>query len=219
MNKSVLIAPSLLSCDFGRIKEEIQKIEDTSADILHLDVMDGHFVPNLTFGIPVIQAIKKYSHLDLDVHLMVENPQDYIEPLAGLQVKYCSFHTECTYHGDRLIHQIKEKNMKAGIVLNPATHHSALEYIADVIDFVLVMTVNPGFGGQKFITSGLEKIEHINQMRSKQNYSFLIEVDGGVTDKNAKQLVERGADILVAGSYIFSGSSYEERVRSLKNVF
>lgn len=219
MNKSVLIAPSLLSCDFGRIKEEIQKIEETSAEILHLDVMDGHFVPNLTFGVPVIQAIKKYTTLDLDVHLMVENPQDYIEPLAELQVNYCSFHTECTYHVDRLIHQIKEKNMKAGIVLNPATHHSTLEYIANIIDFVLVMTVNPGFGGQKFITSGLDKIEAIDSMRKQQNYSFLIEVDGGVTDKNAKQLIEKGADILVAGSYIFSGSSYEERVRSLKNVF
>ncbi|HOQ80531.1 MAG TPA: ribulose-phosphate 3-epimerase [Candidatus Cloacimonadota bacterium] len=215
MKKHIKIAPSLLSCDFGRIKEEIALIESTDAAILHLDVMDGHFVPNLTFGAPIIKYIKKYAKLPLDVHLMVTNPNDFVQPLADIGVDYLSFHTETEYHADRLIHHIKNNKMKAGIVLNPATHHNTIEYLADIIDFVLVMSVNPGFGGQSFINNSLQKIARINDYRELNNHSFEIEVDGGVNDKIAPLLVEAGADILVAGSYIFNSDNYAEKVRSL----
>ncbi|MCB5250844.1 MAG: ribulose-phosphate 3-epimerase [Candidatus Cloacimonadales bacterium] len=218
MNRQIKIAPSLLSCDFGRIREEIQKIEASDASLLHLDVMDGHFVPNLTFGPPIIKYIKKYAKLPLDVHLMVTNPGDYIEPLADIGVDYLSFHTETVYHANRLVNHIKERGMKAGVVLNPSTHPMNIEYLSDIIDFVLVMSVNPGFGGQSFIPSSLTKIKEIALFRKTNKLSFEIEVDGGVNDQNSPILIEAGSDILVAGSYIFNSDNYAEKVRSLINV-
>jgi ribulose-phosphate 3-epimerase len=213
---TVKIAPSLLSADFGRLKEEISQIENAGADLLHLDVMDGHFVPNLTFGMPVIQAIKKYSKLPLDVHLMVTNPDFYIDHLANIGVDYISFHVETEYHINRLLNKIKEKNIKSGIVLNPATNWNQIEYVADIMDFILLMTVNPGFGGQSFILNCLEKIRIISKYKTIRKLNFEIEVDGGVTDQNASNLINAGADILVAGSYIFNSNNYAQQIRSLK---
>ncbi|HOD54621.1 MAG TPA: ribulose-phosphate 3-epimerase [Candidatus Cloacimonadota bacterium] len=215
MSNQIKIAPSLLSADFGMLKEELAKIEETDAKILHLDVMDGHFVPNLTFGIPVIKSLKKYTSLQLDVHLMVTNPDLYIDPLADIGIDYCSFHTETNYHANRMIHYIKDKGIKAGVVLNPSTHHHSIEYVMDIIDFVLIMSVNPGFGGQKFIPNSLNKIKKLNEIRRENDYHFEIEVDGGVCQDNAIMLKEAGADILVAGSYVFNSDNYTDRVRSL----
>lgn len=215
MNNKIKIAPSLLSADFGKLKEEIEAIQASGADILHLDVMDGHFVPNLTFGLPVIKCIKKYATIPLDVHLMVTNPDFFIQPLSEIGVDYISFHAETEYHINRLLNKIKEKNIKAGIVLNPATNWNTIEYIADIMDFILIMTVNPGFGGQSFISNCLEKISIINKYRKVRNLNYEIEVDGGVTNLNASSIINAGADILVAGSYIFNSQDYAEKVRSL----
>ncbi len=214
--KKVLIAPSLLSADFGRIKEEIEILEKSGADLLHLDVMDGHFVPNLSFGNPVIHSIKNYSTIPLDVHLMVTNPLDYILPLAEIGVDMISFHIETVFHADRIINEIKKHRILAGIVLNPATHWNSIEYISELIDFVLIMTVNPGFGGQSFILSGLNKLIKINEFRSENDYHWKIEIDGGVTDQNSDLLIQSGADILVSGSYIFKSNSYKDSIRSLR---
>ncbi len=215
MSTQVKIAPSLLSADFGNLKDELKRIEETDAKILHLDVMDGHFVPNLTFGLPVLKSLKKYTSLQLDVHLMVTNPDLYIDPLADIGIDYCSFHIETDYHANRMIHYIKNKGIKAGVVLNPSTHHNSIEYVLDIIDFVLVMSVNPGFGGQKFIPNSLNKIKKLNELRRENLLNFEIEVDGGVCDENAALLRDAGADILVAGSYVFNSDNYTDRVRSL----
>ena len=209
------IAPSLLSADFGRLEEEIESITNAGADILHLDIMDGHFVPNLTFGVPVINAISKVSELPLDAHLMVTNPEVYIEPFAELGVTYFSFHVETVLHTHRLIQKIQQKGMKAGIALNPGTSvHSIFELIPDV-DFVLIMCVNPGFSGQKFIETSLVKISYLNELREEYGLSFEIEVDGGVCDENIVSIVEAGADIVVAGSYVFGSSDYQCAIESL----
>jgi ribulose-phosphate 3-epimerase len=214
--KMVKIAPSLLSADFTNLEHEISKVQDAGADILHLDIMDGHFVPNLTFGLPIIKQIKSVAKIPVDVHLMVTNPQNYLEILGEWKIDYVSFHQETVFHLHRQVHVLKEKNVKAGIALNPATPVETISDLIPDLDFVLIMSVNPGFGGQKFLTSAYEKIRKMRKMTDEKNPALLIEVDGGINNIVAPKLIEAGADILVAGSYIFGQTDYKKQIQSLK---
>lgn len=208
------IAASVLSCDFGNLEKELQAVG--SADMLHLDVMDGHFVPNLSFGQPLIKKIRQLSPLPLDAHLMVTNPAEYVDPLADLGVNWLSFHQECEYHVHRLVQRIKDRGMKAGIALNPAAPISTLECILPELDYVLLMSVNPGFSGQKFIPFVLEKVRQLKSWIEEKQLSTLIEVDGGVNSDNSAALISAGADILVSASHIFQSPNYSETIRSLR---
>lgn len=210
----ILIAPSLLSCDFGRLEQEVSSL--TAADILHLDIMDGHFVPNLSFGYPIVQRIRELSKLPLDAHLMVTNPAEYIDRLAEIGVNWISFHQECDFHSHRLVQRIKAHGIKAGIALNPATPPNTLDSILPELDYVLLMSVNPGFSAQKFIPSVLEKVTSLRQTIAGKNLPTLIEVDGGVNLQTAPQLLQAGADILVSASYIFSSKNYTAAIDSLR---
>ena len=212
----IKIAPSLLSADFTNLKSEISKVQDAGADILHLDIMDGHFVPNLTFGLPIIKQIQSVAKIPVDVHLMVTNPQNYLEILGDWKIDYVSFHQETVFHLHRQIHALKEKNVKAGIALNPATPVETIYDLIPDLDFVLIMSVNPGFGGQKFLTSAYEKIRKLRKIADEKNPALLIEVDGGINNIVAPKLIEAGADILVAGSYIFGQTDYQKQIQSLK---
>ena len=214
-----IVAPSLLSANFLNLADDLKRFDGLENLWLHLDVMDGHFVPNLTFGVPVLNKISTVSSHKLDAHLMVTNPEDYIEPLKSMGVHNYTFHWEAVNHRDRLIAQAKESFPSVGISLNPGTSLSEVpEYILGKIDLVLIMTVNPGFGGQSFIEGCVDKIKKLDEIRKKNNYSFQIQVDGGVTDKNASQLIAAGANNLVAGSHIFKepNKDYASRVNSLR---
>ena len=212
MKKEIIIAPSLLAADFSRLTEEVKAIENTKAKWLHLDVMDGNFVPNISFGADIIKAIRKNSNLYFDAHLMIENPEWYIDTIADAGVESISIHVEATKHLDRALQLIKKRGLKAGVAINPATDIAFLDNIYEKLDLILVMTVNPGFGGQKFLTQMLEKIRKI---RNKFPH-IDIQVDGGINNETAKLVIEAGANILVAGSYVFSGN-YSEKVNSLLN--
>ncbi|MDD2228794.1 MAG: ribulose-phosphate 3-epimerase [Candidatus Cloacimonetes bacterium] len=212
------IAPSLLSSDFGRLAEEISALESAGADILHLDVMDGHFVPNLSFGFPIIRTIRSLTKLPLDVHLMVSNPEFYTSQLHEIGVQWISFHQETVFHSHRLITQIKDYGIKAGIALNPATPINTLDSILPWLDYVLVMSVNPGYSAQAFIPQMLDKIVQLQDYRRERGLSFHIEVDGGVSSSNATALLQAGADILVSASYIFSSGNYRLAIQSLRNL-
>jgi len=215
--KEIKIAPSILSSDLGKLAEEIDAVTAAGADILHIDVMDGHYVPNLTFGFPVIEAIRKYCKIPLDVHLMVTNPETYIEKLSAIGVEYISYHPATVHHNHRLLEQIKKTDIKAGWAINPSDSVYLLEPVMEYLDFVLFMSVNPGYSGQSFIGTVFKKIELFNKllMTCEKPDNILIEVDGGVNDINAPLLAAAGTDILVAGSYIFGSGDYKQAIRSL----
>ena len=210
MDKKIIIAPSLLAADFSKLKEEITEVEKLGAEYLHLDVMDGNFVPNISFGAPVISSLRKHSNLVFDVHLMVNEPDYLIKDFAEFS-DIITIHAEATKHLNRTIQLIKSFVKKVGVALNPSTSLDVIKYDLDNIDMVLIMTVNPGFGGQKFIPEMIQKIKDLRKI----NKNIDIEVDGGINDKTAKLVKEAGANVLVAGSYIFSGN-YKEKIDSLK---
>lgn len=210
------VAPSILSADFGKLAQEIEELCQAGADFVHVDVMDGHFVPNLTIGPVVVKAAKKSSTIPLDIHLMVENVSFFVDMFLPLQPKYLTFHIEEERHPLRLIEHIRKNGVSPSVVLNPHTPLETLEYIIKEVDMVLLMSVNPGFGGQKFIESSYEKISALKEMILKKNASCLIEVDGGVNGDNIAKIKEAGADIVVAGNYVFSSSDYKAAISSLK---
>lgn len=206
------IAPSLLSADFSKLGEEAAIVTAHGADLLHIDVMDGHFVPNISYGAAVMKSLNKLNTAPYDVHLMIEDPDKYFPDFVTEKTEYIVIHAESTKHLNRTITSIKEKGIKAGIALNPATSLSVLDYLLEYVDLVLIMSVNPGFGGQSFIPSSIEKIRELSEIRERRGLSFAIEVDGGVTLENAKALTEAGADILVAGSSVFKADDIGKRV-------
>lgn len=211
MNKKIIVAPSLLAADFSRLKEEIQEVEKYGAEYLHLDVMDGTFVPNISYGAPVISPLKQHSNLVFDVHLMVENPDRFIKDFVDAGADIITVHVEATKHLNRTIQLIKSYGKKVGVALNPSTPLEMIKYDLKDIDMVLIMTVNPGFGGQKFIKNTIDKIKDLRAIAPNID----IEVDGGINAETGKLVKEAGANVLVAGSYIFSGN-YKEKIDSLK---
>ncbi len=211
--KNIKISPSILSSDFSRLGEEVKAIDDAGADYIHIDVMDGHYVPNLTFGPPIIKSIRPITNKPFDVHLMISNPQDYIEEYAKSGADIITVHQESYHHLDRLLSKIKQTGKKAGVSLNPSTSETVLEYVLDKLDLILVMTVNPGFGGQEFIAAQLEKIKNVRQMIGKRPIE--LEVDGGINPDNVGMCIDAGADVIVAGSAIFSGD-YAKNIALLR---
>ena len=212
------IAPSILAADFGNLQRDCEMINNSQADWFHIDVMDGHFVPNISYGMPVIQAIKKHATKPLDVHLMIEKPERYIEEFAKVGADIITVHYESTVHLHRTLTQIKDVGCKAGVVLNLTTPVSVLEDILPKCYMVLLMSINPGFGGQKFEEMTYNKVRKLRQMANNQGLNTHIEIDGGVTSSNARQLLDAGADVLVAGSFIFKSDNPTETIAELKAI-
>jgi len=219
MTKKIKVAPSLLSADFSRLGEEIRAVEAAGADVIHVDVMDGHFVPNITIGPLIVEAARRSTKLPLDVHLMITNPELYIADFAKAGADYLTVHVETAFHLDRLVQSIKEhKGVKAAVALNPATPLTSLDYVLAEVDMVLIMSVNPGFGGQAFIPSALEKIARLRKRFDDLGLQTEIEVDGGVKPSNAAGVIKAGADILVAGSAVFGAKDYAAAIRGIRGA-
>ncbi|MBS1126983.1 MAG: ribulose-phosphate 3-epimerase [Nitrospirae bacterium] len=214
----IRIAPSILSANFVRLEEDIKAAEHAGAHMLHIDVMDGHFVPNITIGYSVVEAIRKITRLPLDVHLMIENPDAFVKEFADAGTDILTVHAEASIHLHRTVQFIKQNGMKAGVSINPATPVLLLENILSEIDLVLLMSVNPGFGGQDFIPFTLEKIKAVKKMLSRAGEAALIEVDGGVKIENAKKIADAGADILVMGSAFFKSDDYAKTMETLNEI-
>lgn len=218
MNSSVIVAPSLLAADFSRLSDEVDSVVSAGADWLHLDVMDGSFVPPISFGAQFVQSVKRCSSLPLDVHLMTEHPERHFQSFADAGADALTFHVEACVHSHRFLQQIKDINILAGISLVPSTPISAIEELLDLVDLVLLMTVNPGYGGQTLISSCIDKLARLSQIRKQKNLSFKISIDGGVTVENAPSLVHSGADILVAGTTIFKANDKKRIIEKLRYV-
>ena len=216
--KKHLIAPSVLAADFSNLQRDIEMINESDADWFHIDIMDGVFVPNISFGMPVLRDIKKHAKKTLDVHLMIVNPDQYIETFASIGADILTIHYEACTHMHRTIQAIKSTGMKAGIALNPHSSVNQLKDIIKDIDLVCLMSVNPGFGGQSFIENTYNKIKELKELIQSSESSCQIEIDGGVTNENAKKLVEAGANILVAGSYVFKSSNPTDTISKLSNL-
>lgn len=212
------IAPSMLSADFNNLAQSIRMVEEAGADYLHIDIMDGDFVPNISFGPMLYQGLRGQSKLVFDVHMMVTNPERYVDQVVKAGADVVTVHVEATPHIHRALQLIKAAGAKAGVVINPGTSVAAVEAVLGQVDQVLVMTVNPGFGGQAFIPATLDKVRQLADLRQKQGYSYLIEVDGGVNDKTAADCLAAGADILVAGSYVFGHSDPAQAIQTLKDL-
>jgi ribulose-phosphate 3-epimerase len=216
--KSPIIAPSVLAADFANIEREIHMINQSQADWIHIDIMDGVFVPNISFGIPVTEAIKRHAQKPMDVHLMIVQPERYVEAFQKAGAAIISVHVEACPHLHRNLQQIKSLGCQAGVAINPHTSVNALEEIIQDIDVVCMMSVNPGFGGQKFIENTFQKVQRLKELITRSGAKTLIEIDGGVNLQNAKPLMEAGADILVAGNFVFSAANPPEVIRQLKNL-
>jgi len=214
----ILVAPSILSCDFARIADEIATIERAGADLVHVDVMDGHFVPNLTLGPPIVSAIRKATKLPLDVHLMIQEPDKFLGAFADAGSDYLSVHVEALPHLQRTLSAIRKLGVKAGAALNPATPPDVLEWVVGDLDFVLVMTVNPGFGGQAYLGAVAPKVGAVASLLRARNPGALIEVDGGITDRTAPEVVRQGARMLVAGSYVFGAKDRKKAIDDLRSA-
>lgn len=218
MSNTPLIAPSILSADFGRLADAVREVEAAGADWIHVDIMDGHFVPNLTIGPPVVEALRKATTLPLDVHLMMTNPDSFIQEFAEAGATILTVHVEACPHLHRTLQSIKEHGVKAGVSLNPATSASLLDQIIGEVDLLLVMSVNPGFGGQKFIPSSLDKIRRIRIMLNDARSSAYLEVDGGVKEDNAGSILKAGADVLVSGSAIFGSQNMPATITQMRSA-
>jgi len=212
----VKIAPSILSADFSKLGEDIERIDKGGADFIHIDVMDGSFVPNISFGLPVIKSIRNRTDKVFDVHLMINNPSNYIDDFIEAGADIITVHYEADKHIDRTINYIKSKGRKAAVSLNPGTSTSVLKDLIPILDMVLIMSVNPGFGGQKFIPYCLDKIKEIKAISNKVNPDLLIEVDGGIDKTNVKEVIEAGANVIVAGSAVFNGGEISDNIKALR---